>query len=146
MAVLSIAIVIIFYAFQATMTALTEQFSESDVSLEVHKGMERMVKELRGALEIPSASGTSITFWYKDINGNGTRDAAETINYTWTGITTETLTRTMGGATFIVANKISGFSLTYDDPSNIKLIRIKLTGTAGTSINTLESSVKLRNL
>lgn len=146
MAVMTLAIALIFYAFQATMKVLTEELSEADVSLEVHKGMERMVRELRGALEVPSAASTSITFWYRDLNGNGTRDAAETINYTWTGITTETLTRTMGSSTFIVANKIIDLSLTYDNPSSVKLVKIKITGIKGTSVSTLESSVKLRNL
>lgn len=146
MAVMTFAIVVLFYAFSISMRVLSEEMTESDVSLETHRAVERMVSELRNSLEIVSAGGTSITFWHVDTNGNGTREADETVSYSWTGGTVEALDRTIGETTFRIAGNVMNFSLTYDNPSNIKLIKILITGRKGTSIGTLESSVKSRNL
>lgn len=144
--VMSFAIFVIFYAFQSSMRIFTGEISEADVSVEVHRATERMVKELRNSLQIVSGGSTDITFWYEDTNRNGTREAGETVVFNWTGITTETVTRTIGSSSQIIANNIIRFSLTYDNPSDIKLIKIVITGQKGDSVSTLESSARSRNL
>jgi len=148
MAVLSIAIAVIFYAFTASMRIFTDEMSESGSSIEMHRAMERMTRELRESRQITSANSTSITFWYQDLNGNGTRDANETVKYTWTGTTEGYVNRTVQSSTLEVASGIRGFTLTYNDPApaNIKLIKIFITALNGKSVSTLESSVKSRNL
>jgi len=147
MTALSIAIVVIFYAFQESMKIFSSELSESDVQFETNKAMGRMTRELKNGLEITSAGATSISFWWKDLNGNGTREAAETVTYTWSGGTFEVLNRTQGSSTVIIANSIKGLSLTYDSVlPNTKLITIRITALKGTLLGTLESSVKCRNL
>lgn len=148
MAVLSIAIAVIFYAFVASMHIFTNELSESDSSIQMHRAMERMTNELRNSLAIISANPTSVTFWYQDLNGNGTVDANETVAYSWTGTAEGYVNRTVQTASLEVANGIKGFTLTYNDvdPANIKVITIRITSMNGTSVSTLESSVKGRNL
>lgn len=142
MAVLTFGILIVFYAFTSSMRLFSDELTESDVSLETHRAIERMSRELRNSKEIVSSSGTSISFWYQDTNNNGTREAAETVTYTWTGGTVEGITRTIGATSVRLANDIYGLSITYNSP----LITIVVTGKKGSSIGTLESSVKSRNL
>jgi len=146
MAVMTFAMVVIFYAFSVSMRILSEEMIESDVSLETHKAVERMVSELRNSLEIVSGGSTSIIFWYRDTNGDTTREADETVSYYWTAGTVEALFRQQGSSTIREASGIINFSLTYDNPSSIKLIKILITAKKGGTLGTLESSVKSRNL
>ena len=148
MAVLSIAIVVIFYAFTASMRVFTSELSDADASMEIHRAIERMTKELRGSLEIISADGTSITFWNEDLNNNGTREADETVQYSWTGTSEGYINRTVQTSTQEIATGIKSFSLTYNDPtpSNIRVVNIYITAQKGSTVSTLESGVKLRNL
>jgi type II secretory pathway pseudopilin PulG len=148
LSLLSIAMAVIFYAFSASMRIFTSEMWEADASLEVHRAMERMTKELRGALEVVSASGTSVTFWYSDLNGDGTREANETVTFSWTGTSEGYINRTVLTATQEISTGIKKFSFTYNDPSppNIKFITIFLSAQKGSTVSTLESSVDCRNL
>ena len=139
MVVLSFAIAVIFYAFNASMRLFTNELSESDASFQAHKAVETMSNELRGAIEIVSANGTSITFM---------REAYETVTYSWTGTAEGLLNRTVQTSTQEIATGIKGFTLTYNDPtpSNIRLIKILVTVQKDSTLSTLESSVKCRNL
>lgn len=137
-AVLSFAIIVIFYAYTASMRLFTGELSEFDASFQAHKAMELMTNELRGALEIISANGTSITF----------RNENETITFTWTGTDEGYLNRTVQTSTQEIATGIKSFSFTYNDPTpaNIKLINIYITDQKDSTLVTLESGVKCRNL
>ena len=148
LAILSIAMAVIFYAFTASMHIFTSEMSEADASLEAHRAMERMTKELRGALQIVAASGTSVTFWYSDLNGDGTREANETVTYSWTGASQGYINRTVQTSTQEISIGIQNFLLTYNDPSppNINLIKIFMSAQNGSTVSTLESSVDCRNL
>ena len=148
MAMLSIAIAVIFYAFSASMRVFTSELSDADASLEMHRAIERMTNELRGSLEIISANGTGITFWYDDLNNDGTREANETVQYSWTGTSEGYINRTVQTSTQEIANGIKSFSLTYNDPSpsNIRVVNIYITVQKDSTVSTLESGVKLRNL
>ncbi len=140
--------VVIFYAFTASMRIFTSEMSEADTSLETHRAMERMTKELRGALQIVSAEASSITFWYNDLNGDGTMEANETVTYSWTGASPGYINRTVQTSTQEVSSGIMNFSLTYNDPdpSNINFITIFMAAQNGSTMSTLESSVDCRNL
>ena len=148
MGVLTFAMALIIYAFTQSMHIFTNELSEGDTAFEIQRSVDRMTKELRNALEIVSTSETSVTFWYQDLNGNSTRDANETVRYSWTGTTEGLLNRTVQTSTLEVASGIKGFSLTFDNPNpaSIKLINIRMTVQKGTTVTTLESSVKSRNL
>jgi len=148
MVVLSFAIAVIFYAFNASMRLFTNELSESDASFQAHKAVEMMSGELRGAIEIESASTASITFWYADLNDNGIREANETATYTWTGTIEGFINRIIQASSQEIATGIKGFALTYNDPtpSNIRLIKIFVTVQKDSTLSTLESSVKCRNL
>ena len=143
--VLSIAIVVVFYAFTASMRVFTEELAHSDASFETHKAVDRMTKELRRSLEIVTANPTDISFWHEDTNNNGSREADETVEYIWVG-SQEALIRTTYGKSIIISNSVTRLSLTYDNPSNVRVINISITAQKGESISTLESSVKPRNL
>lgn len=148
MAVLIVAMAVIFYAFNASMRIFTSELSETDASIQAHGAIERMTKELKGALEIVTATGTSVAFWYGDANGNGTREANETVKYTWTGTTTGLINRTVQTSTLEIADGVRRLSLTYNDPSppNIRIINILITVKKDSTLSTLESSVDIRNL
>ncbi len=148
MAVLTIAMGVIIYAFIASMRIYTAELSEADASIQAHRAMERMTKEMRSALEIVTATGTSVAFWYSDANGNGTREASETVKYTWTGSTTGLINRTVQTSTLEVATGVANINLTYNDPDppDIRIINILIRVKKGTMVSTLESSVDLRNL
>jgi prepilin-type N-terminal cleavage/methylation domain-containing protein len=143
MAVMTIALAVIFYAYTAMMNVFSSELSDSDLSFETQKAMDRVENDLRRNRQIVSSGSSSISFWFDDLNGNSTRDAAETVTYTWTGGTIETLTRTMGVTSEIIAKYISRFNLTYNTSEEIT---ISITARKNGTYSTLESSVNCRNL
>ena len=148
MGVLTFALALIIYAFTASMHIFTAELYEGDTAIEIQRSIDRMTKELRNSLEIVSANGISITFWSEDLNSNGTREANETVTYSWTGTSEGYLKRIVQTASIEVASGVKSFSLTYNNPapSNIRLINIYMTVQKGSNLSTLESSVKSRNL
>jgi prepilin-type N-terminal cleavage/methylation domain-containing protein len=148
MAMLSIVMVIIFYAFSASMSIFSGEISEADASLEAHRTMERMTKDLRGALQIVAADSTSISFWSSDINGDGTVEANEVVTYSWTGTSEGYINRTVQTSTREISTGIKSFALTYNDPSleAVRVITINITAQKGANVSTIESSVDGRNL
>jgi len=148
MGVLTFAMALIIYAFTQSMRIFTAELYEGDTAVEIHRSLDRMTKELRSSLEIVSADGISITFWSEDLNNNGTREANETVTYSWTGTSEGYLKRIVQTASIEVASGVKSFSLTYNNPtpSNIRLINIYITVQKGSNLSTLESSVKSRNL
>ena len=148
MGVLTFAMALIIYAFTQSMRIFTAELYEGDSAVEIQRSIDRMTTELRNALQIVSTSESSVTFWYQDLNGNSTRDANETVRYSWTGTTEGLLNRTVQTSTLEVASGVKSFSLTFDNPNpaNINLINIRITVQKGSNLSTLESSVKSRNL
>jgi prepilin-type N-terminal cleavage/methylation domain-containing protein len=148
MGVLTFAMALIIYAFTQSMRIFTAELYEGDTAAEIQRSLDRMTKELRNALEIVSTSETSVTFWYQDLNNNGTREANETVTYSWTGTSEGYLKRIVQTASIEVATGVKSFSLTYNNPTpaNIRLINIYITVQKGSNLSTLESSVKSRNL
>lgn len=146
MAVMSVAIGVIFYAYLATTRLMTSEVEDSDVTFEVNKAMDRISKELRNTQEITAHNSNSITFWYDDTNNNNTREATETATFYWTGGTIEAIFRTVVSTTERIANNIANMTLTYDATTEISRITISITGNKNNTISTSESSVNCRNL
>ena len=146
MAMLLIIFAVIFLAYIIGIKIFEGEKSQSDVTLEINQGIASLEKDLMGALEIVSAESHSVTFWYKDLNGNSTIEAAETMTYSWSGTPEAPLIRALGGDSKPVANYVSDFELTYSIPENIKFITIKLVIQKDDIISTAESSVSLRNI
>lgn len=146
MAMLTIVLIIIFIAFTIGLRTFVSEKSQSDVTFEINRGISSLKRDLRGILEIVSAESTSITFWYKDLNGNSTREANETMIYFWSGTPGDSLIRALGSDSRPVANYVHSFELSYDIPGDIKVVNVKLVIRKESIINTAESSVSLRNL
>ncbi len=148
MGVLTFAMALIIYAFTQSMHIFTAELYEGDTAVEIQRSIDRMTSELRNSREIVSTSESSVTFWYVDLNGNSTRDANETVRYSWTGTTEGLLNRTVQTSTLEVASGVKYFHLIFDNPApaNINLIKIQITVLKGSNLSTLESSVKSRNL
>jgi len=146
MAMIAIVLIIIFIAFTIGLRTFVIEQSQSDVTFEINQGISFLKRDLRGALEIVSAEPASITFWYKDLNGNSIREANETLNYSWSGTPGDSLIRSIGSDGRPVANYVYNFELSYDTPGDIKIVNVKLVIQKESIINTAESSVSLRNL
>jgi|GEM_PF-1980025 len=145
MAVILIAIGVVFYAFSMSLRLFVDESKRTDVYIEADRGMNIMTKELRGAKEIISAASNEVTFWLFDRNGNGTKEADEVVTFTWSGVPNTSINRIASNETIHIAYKVKNLLFIYDDPANVKLINIVLT--VGNEITaTLESSIKPRNL
>jgi hypothetical protein len=146
MAILTFAIAVIFYGYVAATKLLSAEVEDSDVTFQMHKAMDRMTAELRNAKQITADTSTTISFWYDDTNNNNTREATETVTYSWTGGTIEAIFRTVVSTTERIANNISNMALTYDNASSVGRITISITGHKNATVSTIESSVNCRNL
>ena len=147
LALLSLAMAVVFYGFTMSMDVLTSEFAEADASFQAQKGMERMSQEMKNAILITAASSRDVTFWYQDYNGNGTIDAGESVRYTWSA-TNDLLNRTQSVSTIAIAKTIQSFNMTFDSatPANITTINIVLKTIKNGMVTTLDSSVTPRNL
>ena len=146
MAIMSMVMAAVFSAFSIFFRIFFDETQRTDIYIEADRGMNRIVSELRETKEIVSASSREVTFWLDDLNGNGTREANETVTYRWSGSIEAALNRIISNETFPVAYGVYNFTLSYDDPNDVKFIDVKLT--TGKQLNraTLESSVRPRNL
>jgi prepilin-type N-terminal cleavage/methylation domain-containing protein len=145
LAAMSIAIVLVFYGFSSSMRIFNDEMYDAAVSIETQRAMENITADLRGTQGVDSglSNAASITFWSQDLNGGGV--TSDAITYNWTGASDRMIYKTVNSApSQEISTNIGAFYLTYGgDPVNSVYIRI--TGQKGTSISTLESSVKLRN-
>ena len=146
MVMITIIMAVIFMALILSSQIFSGELLKSEVQHETSRGMERMAKELRGALEIVSSSSQDITVWWKDLNESSTRESEETLTFSWSGVEGDPLMRTISAETIILANYVTNFELTYDDPDDIKFATITLTSSKNNFTSTLESSIKFRNL
>lgn len=69
MAMLLIIFAVIFLAYIVGIEIFEGEKGQSDVTLELNRGISFLEKDLMGALEIVTAESHSVTFWYKDLNG-----------------------------------------------------------------------------
>ena len=146
MAIISMVLAAVFMAFSIALRLFVDELARSSTYMEADRGMSRITKDLKSAREIVSGTSREVYFWLSDLNGDGTREADETVLFSWSGSPESSLIRTISGETLPVAYGVRGLTITYDNPSSPKLITIKLTIGHDTNIATLESSVRLRNL
>lgn len=146
MAVLSLAIAIVFYGYVMVTNVFIEEMSDSDILLQANRPIEEMSKELRTSRQILSKSANSITFWYKDTNENGSREGGETISYTWYGTPEGNLYKTISNDAYIVATGIRQFLLTYNSSTAASYINVKIAVSKGNKVGTVESSIQCRNI
>jgi prepilin-type N-terminal cleavage/methylation domain-containing protein len=146
MGIISFIMAGVFMAFGIALKLFADEMTRTDIFIEADRGMSRMVRELREAKEITAASSREMTFWYADLNNNGTREPSELATYRWSGSAESTLNRIVSGETFPLSYGVFRFALTYDDPADVKLVNIALTVGKGETRATLESSVRPRNL
>jgi type II secretory pathway pseudopilin PulG len=139
-----IVLTAILTAFTVVQRASVRESARSEESDAVRIAMERMTKEVRQAIDV--RAGSSATFLDIDtyINGIETR-----ISYTASGTT---LTRTAGGQTTTLLDRLASTSVfTYDpDVSNPSVVTITLGASpefykTDSTVITLTSEVKLRN-
>ena len=147
MSILVIVMVVLVYTFLAGQAVFNNEKNTSDCFVEASKAIELMSKEIRSGIVVNSASSTSITFWYSDLDNDLTSEASEIITYSWGGTIGGNLVRTLNGASYNISRNVSSFNLTYDNATaaNIKSISMKLSNTFGGKTVTIESTSELRN-
>lgn len=143
---ISLVVAVIIMAFIISLRLFSEELSTADLKYEAGTAMERMIKELRGAKEIVSAEAALVSFWWKDLNENLSREADETVAFSWDGTPGNPLFRSIGTDSVKINNHVHYLLFSYVIPSDIEIINISLTVLEGQNIYTSESSVKLRNL
>jgi prepilin-type N-terminal cleavage/methylation domain-containing protein len=146
MALISMVLAAVFMAFSMALRIFVDESNRSDIYLEADRGMSRMVYELREAKQVITASSREVMFWAADLNNNGTREANETVTYSWSGSPESRLNRITSGETYPLSYGVYSFYLSYDNPSDIKLINMKLVTGREYNRATVESSVRPRNL
>jgi prepilin-type N-terminal cleavage/methylation domain-containing protein len=83
----------------------------SSATTAVAKGIEMLNFDLPYATSIVAKSATSITFTVPDRNGDG---QAETIRYSWSGVSGDPLIRSVNSSDATVVSKVGSFQLLYD--------------------------------
>jgi hypothetical protein len=142
LAAMSIAIVLVFYGFASSMRLFKDEMYDAAVSIEAQRAMEQITADLRGTQSIEASGPTFVTFLSQYVYPSGTSDA---ITYNWGGQNDETIYKTVNSAPpREISTNIGNFYLTYGG-NPVNSVYIRITGQKGTSISTLESSVKLRN-
>ena len=79
--------------------------------------IERLSRELNEAEEITSAQSNSVTFWWQDTDGDGVRDSAELVTFSWDGTGGTALKRDTASLAFNVEN----FQVSYSNLNNSSL-------------------------
>ena len=79
--------------------------------------IERLSRELNEAEEITSAQSNSVTFWWQDTDGDGVRDSAELVTFSWDGSAGTALKRDTASLAFNVEN----FQVSYSNLNNSSL-------------------------
>jgi len=140
---ISLAMAVIFMAFYVGLNIFLAEMSSSEVYLECNKGIESIAKRLRGATEILNSGAQNISFYMPLAEGGATREA---VAYSWNGTPGDPLLISVDGDVRTLSNNVHDFELAYDNPSDIKMVTIRLMVSIDEETSTLESSVRLRNL
>lgn len=93
------------------------QLSREDLKSETSYAFMAMTSELHQALSVTAATATSITFT-ADIASSG---AAETIQYTWSGVSGAPLDRVVGAETKALIRSATNITFTYYGTNNTLL-------------------------
>lgn len=120
----------------------------SNLQIESKRAINLMNNEIKDCREIESASAIGLSFWWKDLNSNSSKEASEIVSYSWDGLAQGNLTRTISGSSEIISKYVDNLNLTYNSQviALIRTVKITLTNSLNNEISTLESTVKIRNL
>lgn len=137
------------------------QSDHSDQRLLAYNAAERMLKDLRGSLEILAVTPNQISLWL-DINDNGLKpvpDTAERATFSWSGVSGASLYRTQGAnPSQVLLSGVTNFSITCFGQNNstliypiadLKLIRaleVELSSQIDDEVISQRFRVKVRNL
>lgn len=140
--------VVLVYSYLAVVDVFRGEMDTTDIEIESSRAMEVMSREMRELNQIQAAASSSITFWGKDLNMNGTQETNEIITYSWDGIAGGDLVRTTNGVQKPIARHVNSFVISYDNPTValIKKIDLKIVTGSGDRLSTKESSITPRNL
>ena len=141
MAISFVILYVVVVAYLASIRTFTQEISRSDIFWDGYRGLGTITEELRDSLEITTSEAESISFWWKDLNTNGSMEANEVVSYALSG---QNLTRSIGSDSQPLVKNVSGFSLAYDNPAAPGLIIITLTMQKKGQMTTLESKVSPR--
>ncbi|MBU0672466.1 MAG: hypothetical protein KJ732_05515 [Candidatus Margulisbacteria bacterium] len=129
-------------AYIVSMRVFNQQISQSDIFWDGHRAVETMTKEIRECLEVTSAEASTITFWWKDLDGSTTRDANETVSY---ALANQNLRRTIGSTSRGIANNVTSLSFAYNTNPNPSLVTVTVTLSRQGETTTVESKARIRN-
>jgi len=141
---MAISVTILFVVAVAYVTSIrtfTQEMSRSDIFWDGYRGLDTITEELRDSLYIIASEPDTISFWWKDLNANGSIEANEVVSYSLSG---QNLIRSVGGNDLPLVQNVAGFDLTYDHPADPGLITITLTMRKEGQMTTLESKVSPR--
>lgn len=148
LSITAFVMIVLVYSYLAVVDVFGGEMNTSNIEIESSRAMEVMSRELRELNEIQAAASSSITFWGKDLNMNGTKEANEIITYSWNGASDGNLVRTVSGAQKPIAQHVNNFAVAYDNSTLtlIKKIDIKVVTGSGDRLSTKESTITPRNL
>lgn len=142
MTITMVAFLVVVLGYNVGVKTFSQETSRSDLFWEGSQGIETVTSELRDSVELISAGTDSISFWWKDLNDNQTREADEVVTY---AVSNQILVRTQGTVTKPMAHNVVGFDLSYDNPADPELITVALTMRKADNVVTMESKAALRN-
>jgi len=135
MAVLFFVFSLLFTVYINFLKTYTSEFNRAEARNTVELAMNKLANEFVGATAVSTYSAKSITF---------TTPAGVTISYAWSGVTGESLIRTLGASTFEAAVNVSNFLITY--VSTLDAYNFTLSAISSKDNFTISSLIKMRNL
>lgn len=121
--------------------------TRSKLRTDMARAMNRLTEELRKAKSITINGDKMLGFWV-DENGNKIRETSETIIYSWYGVSSEALYRTVNSVMEKIIPTVTKFTITYDSTklANIRMIDIQLTAKYKDATYSLSTKVRPRNI
>jgi len=129
-------------AYLVSMRIFSQQTGETDIFWNGQRAADIMVGEIRESLSVVTPNSNSLSFWWKDLNGNSSREANETVTYS---LSSHDLMRSLGASVHALASNVDAISFGYDTTPNPRLITITLVLSSAGETASVESKVKLRN-
>jgi len=129
-------------AYIVSMRLFSQQTGETDIFWNGQRSADVMVGEIRESLSVVTPNPNSLSFWWKDLNGNSSREANETVTYSLSG---HDLMRSLGASVHTLASNVDSINFSYDATPNPRLVTITLVLSSAGETASVESKVKIRN-
>ena len=149
----SILLSFLTFAYLVAMRGWDAEMKRHSPRFEASKALERVGEEVRSMNSMSAAASNSMTF-VEDVDDDG---VDETIQYSWSGVAGEDLTRQEGSITATLANNVTSFTIEYYDSNNdvlsfpvtasqVRAIRMSLTNARGDETFSLRTEFRPRGL